>query len=464
MLDIFLVLIEKNLGVDGMFSQLLSQNEGKTLEFKQNAQSITPIVKTVVAFANTAGGIIIVGIEDKSKKIIGVENVLKTEEQLASTIADSIEPMLYPDIEIVSHGQRELLIIRVPYLIGPYYLKQKGIRNGTYIRFGSTNRLADAQTLASLLCIAKHTSFDETPCTHATIDDLDHAVIVKTLKPLYKTIQKEHYEALNLIVIDRKKYYPTYGALLLFSKNKQLFLPDSMIRCVCFSGVSRERILDQKDIISNLIDAIDEIIIFIERHTNLAAKIGKVKRQDIPQFPSIAVREAIINALVHADYSIKGASIQVAVFSNRIEITNPGALPFGQLLKSALSGFSKSRNHLLVRIFRELKLIERLGSGIPNILESYKDKMVPSPNFEEAGDQFRVTLYEITEPATPSETWEVMLMQVLKKGEQLGTKDIAKLWSVEVRTARMRLNKMLQKGLIQRKAKSKTDPKALYGM
>src|SRR3990167_9187819 len=97
-----------------------------------------------------------------------------------------------------------------------------------------------------------------------------------------------------------------------------------------------------------------------------------IKREDVPQFPEEAVREAVINAIVHADYSVSGSSIQVAIFSDRIEITNPGGLPFGQTLELALSGFSRMRNRMMGRIFRELNLIEKLGSGLLRITEAYK--------------------------------------------------------------------------------------------
>lgn len=445
-----------------MFPEILSQNEGKTLEFKENTKSIGKILKTVIAFANTAGGIIIIGVEDGTKKIIGVENILLEEERVASIIADSIEPMILPDIEILNYENNELLVINVPYLPGPHYHKKAGMHTGTFIRLGSTNRLADNETIATLLRVAKHVGFDELPCTEATQDDLDDNLITQSLTSAYNDLQKQSYSSLGLVTKYHQKNHPTYGGLLLFCKDRISFLPDSAIRCVCFSGRNREKIIDQKDITSHLILAVDEIIAFIDRHTNLAAKIGKIRREDIPQFPPHAVREAVINALVHADYALTGSSIQIAVFSDRIEITNPGCLPFGQTLASALSGISRMRNRMIGRIFRELKIIERLGSGIPRIFASYVNKLTQPPKFEEIDTHFRVTLYEVTEPAKPTETWELALIHALSGSNQLATKDIATLWKVTVRTARIRLKNMLNKGLIETTAISKTDPTAQY--
>jgi ATP-dependent DNA helicase RecG len=207
---------------------------------------------------------------------------------------------------------------------------------------------------------------------------------------------------------------------------------------------------------------VDECIAFINRHTNVGAKIGPVKREDVPQFPPQAVREIVINAIVHADYAMKGAAIQIAIFADRIEFTNPGGLPFGQTIESAMSGISRMRNRVIGRIFRELKLIERLGSGLPRILEIYKNKLGKMPILEEINNHFRATLFEITVPAKPTQEWELHLLKILSKEKSLNTKQIAALWKVTDRAARLRLKAMLERKLIKREAQSKNDPKAIY--
>lgn len=441
---------------------LLIAHEGKTLEFKENTKSSLNIIKSVVAFANTAGGTIVIGIADKTKEILGVEHILLEEERLANIISDSIAPLLIPDIEIVNHKNKELIVIHVPYLVGPYYLKKTGLEKGIYIRLGSTNRLADTETIAYLQRLGRQISFDEMPCVGANTNELDDNDILKTLRPILKNIDKKHYKSLGLTVLHHNKVYPTYGGILLFGIDRFEWFPDSVIRCVCFSGTTREHIIDQKDINNNLIAAVDDCIVFINRHTNMSAKIGAIKREDIPQFPPEAVREVVINAIVHADYAMKGVAIQIAIFSDRIEFTNPGGLPFGQTIESAMSGISRMRNRVVGRIFRELKLIERLGSGLPRIIEIYKNKLGRAPILEEINNHFRATLFEITAPAKPQQKWEIQLLKALSKGKSLSTKQIATLWNVTDRSARLRLKVMLEHGLIKREAESKNDPKATY--
>ncbi len=124
-----------------MIDQLLAENEGKTIEFKETARSLSGIMKTVVAFANSAGGIIVIGVKDKTKELVGLPQILSEEERLANAITDSILPLLTPDIEIQSSRGKELLIIRVSHGTGPYYLKSEGSERGVYVRFGSTNRV-----------------------------------------------------------------------------------------------------------------------------------------------------------------------------------------------------------------------------------------------------------------------------------------------------------------------------------
>jgi predicted HTH transcriptional regulator len=132
-------------------SQLITKPEGKTLEFKRDISSPRNILKTLVAFANTAGGRLIIGVEDDSKAVLGVENPLDEEERLCSLIADNIEPRLVPNVEMVSFEDKTLLIVEVyPSGSRPHWLKKEGAEEGVYVRLGSTNRKADRELIAEL--------------------------------------------------------------------------------------------------------------------------------------------------------------------------------------------------------------------------------------------------------------------------------------------------------------------------
>lgn len=182
-----------------MIELLLAQDEGKTLEFKECAKSLQPIVKSIVAFANTAGGTIVIGIKDKVKEVIGVSNVLLEEERLANVIAESIEPLLIPDIQIQSFRNKELIVIRVPHLAGPYYIKSARIERGVYVRLGSTNRIADSETILSLQLLAKNISFDELPCVGASISDINEPLIKEDLSSKLGGITHRQYSSLGIV-------------------------------------------------------------------------------------------------------------------------------------------------------------------------------------------------------------------------------------------------------------------------
>jgi ATP-dependent DNA helicase RecG len=445
-----------------MLETLISQNEGKTLEFKENTKSLASIIKAVVAFANTSGGNIVIGVEDKDKKIVGVENPLLEEERLASAIADSVEPLIIPDIQIMSIRTKELLIIQVPHMAGPFYLKSVGIERGTYVRLGSTNRVADSETILSLQMLSKNILFDELPCLGARADDLDHEIIATWMAPKFTKFAKKNYESLGIVTGRNNKSVPTNGAVLLFAKNRFKWFPDSTILCVCFANETHEDIIDQQEIKLPLIKAHEEVLAFIKRNTRVAAKIHDGVREDIPQYPAKAVREALINSIVHADYSIKGATIQVAIFADRIEITNPGALTYGQTMELALSGISRMRNRMMGRIFREVSLIEKLGTGLKRIISVYDRIKAKPPMFQELNTHFRVTLYTTDLINTKIEDWQQILLSELSTRKELSPTEISKIWGVSTRTVRTRLNKMVESGGIIRVATAVKDPHAKF--
>jgi len=193
-----------------------------------------------------------------------------------------------------------------------------------------------------------------------------------------------------------------------------------------------------------------------------ALEIGRVRRREIPEYPPAAVREAIINAIVHADYSIGGMSITVAVFDDRIEISNPGLLPFGLTMEAALAGTSKLRNRVIGRVFRELKLIEQWGSGMGRMMAACAEAGLRPPHFEEIGTSFRVTLYgrKVTTPAVPE--WQEELLQYLTEKKVISTRDAAQIWKISDRAARTRLRKLVSQGILAEIGTGPKDPKKVY--
>ena len=150
-----------------------------------------------------------------------------------------------------------------------------------------------------------------------------------------------------------------------------------------FHGVDKSRIVDGTEIRAHLIRAVEEAIAFVEKHALHGADIGAVRRRERWSIPPIAVREAVVNAVVHADYAQRGAPIRLAIFDDRLEVENPGLLPFGLTLEDLPRGISRLRNRVIGRTFHALGLIEQWGSGIQRMTAACRDAGLAPPTLEE---------------------------------------------------------------------------------
>jgi Putative DNA-binding domain len=167
--------------------EVLQRPEGKTLEYKRDLSSPDGLLKTLVAFANTAGGVLAIGVEDGTRRVIGVPDVLAAEERLASIIADSVRPRLVPDIEIVPWRRLQVLVLQVyPSAARPHYLERLGPDTGVFVRLGSTNRRADAAQIEEMRRFGQLGSFDEQPIPELNSEALDFRAASELFAPVRK--------------------------------------------------------------------------------------------------------------------------------------------------------------------------------------------------------------------------------------------------------------------------------------
>src|SRR3990170_1292760 len=383
---------------------LITHTEGKTLEFKRDISSLKPIMKTLIAFANTAGGVLIIG-RDANGQLVGIRDVLKAEEQLSNAIADSIRPALMPEIEIVSLEGKAFLVVRVPHWRGPFYLKAEGAERGVYVRLGSTNRMAGPEILAEMQRSLSGVSFDITPCVDLTEHDLDMIKARRIFKSAGLRLDKSKLESIGILVPFAGKLIPSIGGIILFGNKKarSRICTDARVSCARFRGIDKSEFLDRLDIEGTVLDALTEAPTFIRRNTRLAAKIKTMVRRDIPEYPELAVREILANAVAHADYSLSGMRIMVAVFDDRMEIQNPGMLPFGMTLDDMKAGVSKVRNRVIVRVLGALGLVEEWGSGYKRVIEACRAGGYQEPEWLELGSALRIVFH--SHPDAVKGTW-----------------------------------------------------------
>jgi ATP-dependent DNA helicase RecG len=450
---------------------LLTLPESKTLEFKRDVSSLGPILKTIVAFANTAGGTLVIG-KASDGKVVGVEKVFAAEESLASAIADSIFPRIMPEIEMITVDKKDLLVVRVSYWRGPFYIKKEGMPNGVYIRLGSTSRPAGPEILTELQRSVSVPAFDYQPIHELSKSALDLDFVKECFQGVGKEINEENLRSLGIVTKVAGRAVPTVGGLVLFGKKdeRMQFMPDAEVRCARFLGTSKASILDHMDIEGTVIHAIEEVPKFIARNTRVTAEFGSMQRRDIPEYPKEAVREALINAFAHADYSVKGSHIQVAIFNDRLEIQNPGMLPFGFTLEDLKSGVSRIRNRVIAQTFHALKFMEKWGSGYKRIMDACRAGGYPEPKWEEIGMNLRVTFYPHSQSILPGEfiaedrarealsEREMAILAIFKKPRRLPFREIFKRLSFRIseRTLRYDLAQLKAKGAIISQGKGRS--------
>ena len=370
---------------------LISKPEGKTLEFKRDLSSPKPLMKTLVAFANSAGGMLVLGVTD-DRQVIGVDQPLDEEERLCNLIADSISPRLVPNVEMVTFRDKTLLVIEVyPSGQRPHWLKAEGPDNGVYVRLGSSNRQADRELIAELRRSVEGTGFDEMVMPDLSVDDLD----IPAAQLLFggsRVLDEKSLITLKLLRQYQGRLVPTKGAVLLFGKERLMHFPDAWIQCGRFFGTEKIDIFDHIEIDQPLPKAVDEVMLFLKKHAFRGADLSEIRRKDVWSIPIGILREVIINALVHADYSQRGAPVRVVFLDDRIEIENPGLLLPGLTIEDMKQGTSRIRNTVIARVFREMNLIEQWGTGVRRIFKDAEEQGLPEPQIVETGMRVRFTI------------------------------------------------------------------------
>ncbi len=441
---------------------LLRRPEGKTLEFKRDLSSPEGVLKTVVAFANTAGGVVVIGVQDKTRHVVGIPKPREIEERVANLISDSIAPRLVPDLQLLSWRNRSVVAVEVfPSPIRPYHVVQEGEARGTYVRVGSTNRRADAALIQELRRVAQGQCFDEQPMPELNSEAIDFRAASESLATS-RRLERRDLLSLGLVARYQGRLVPTVGGVLLFGQERLRLFPDAWIQAGWFGGTDRARILDQAQLVGHPHVAIEQAVTFVREHMRRAAEIGPLRRKDVWDLPPEAVRETIVNAVVHSDYSQQGAPIRVALYDDRLEVENPGLLPLGLTVDDITRGVSKLRNRVIGRVFHELNLIEQWGSGIPRMMHACRDAGLPEPAFEEIAFRFRVTLFSVRASRPAFDELDQRILDLLRDGEGWGTAQLAQAAEISTRAMRSRLARLAELGIVGVVGSGPRDPRRRY--
>lgn len=441
---------------------LLKRPESKTLEFKRDFSSSEGALRSIIAFANTAGGTLLIGVEDGSRHVRGIKDPLDLEARLANAISDNIVPRLVPQLEIMPWRRTHVVAVQVyPSSTRPHYLQSGGPEDGVYVRMGASNRRADRELIDEMRRFGRGESYDEQGMPDLSSEAIDFRAASEFFASIRK-LKAADLETLCLITNHQGRNVPTVGGVLLFGKPRNKYFPDAWLQGGRFRGLDRRHIEDSVEIKSYPIASVEEAIEFIQKHALRRAEIGNVRRKDRWNLPPVATREAVVNAVVHTNYAQHGAPIRIAIFDDRLEIENPGPLPFGLTLDDLPHGISKLRNRVIGRVFQELGLIEQWGSGIQRIIAACHDAGLPPPKFEEIGLRFRATIYTQSVRAPNVNETDRVILNALAHSDGLSTQEVAVAVKRSTRTARHRLLQLIAQGIVVEVGTSPQDPKRRY--
>lgn len=399
--------------------------EGKNIEFKREIpKRHEKLLKDVIAFSNSTGGKIFIGIEDKTNEVIGIgeKNPFRLADDISNMIFDSCTPIIDPEITIQTLEGRTVVVVEVfPGRMRPYYLKSFGKEQSSYIRINGTSRPADDRKLKELELEGQKISYDTLPEIDMEYSEREAKILCNAMEKVTYDVQTtcvtraiqetsldseqntEKTEIINKMTIEKledlgllcrigKELQPTH-AFRLMTKNKIRY---AKIQCALFKGTERDIFIDKREFDGPLYIQLEDAYRFVLKHINLGAKIEGLHRKEAYELPVRTIRELITNAIVHRSY-LDESCIQVCVYDDRIEVTSPGMLYGGLDMQSAKSGKSKCRNTAIAESFRYMGLIEAWGTGIPRMIKECREYGLREPMFEELGDSIRVTIFRENE-------------------------------------------------------------------
>ena len=452
-----------------MTKEDILKGESKNIEYKiLLPEKSDKYLKSVVAFANTSGGKIIIGIDDKEKKVVGVDekSVFQIMDQIANAVSDSCEPQIIPDITFQTINGKCVVIVEIyPGANRPYYIKSIGKEHGTYIRVAGTSRPADAVKIRELEMEGTNVSWDELVCIGYKIEDEAVQKLCSDITEYMRNAMSTEEERKNVQEVTREQLLNwkvlkksegeilATNAFVLLTSNYFRF---SKIQCALFKGNDRDIFIDKKEYCGPLYEQIEAAYQFVLRHINLGAEIEGLVRKDVYELPIGAIREMIINAVCHRNF-MDNSCVQVAIYDNRVEVTSPGMLFGGLTLEEAMNGRSKIRNRAVAEIFSRMELIEEWGTGIRRILKRAEEYELPTPEFMEIGDTFRVNLYKKADKkADKNVERQQAIIQYVKEAGSVSNKEAREILGLAESTTKRILKEMVQDGMLSESGQRKT--------
>ena len=427
--------------------------ESGTVELKR--KYVDDIKKTVIAFANGDGGTVYIGVEDDGA-VTGVEDPDGTMLQAANALRDAIRPdvTLFVACNAEELEGKTIVTLRVQRgTARPYYLAGKGIRpEGVFVRFGASTVPA---TEAAILDMIRETSGDCYEASRSLNQQLTFQKAGEYFQKQGLAFGEQQKRTLGLIGSDG-----TYTNLALLLSEQCIHT----LKLAVFQGGRKTVFRDRAELTGSLLNQLDEAFAYIDRFNNTHADYRGLERVDVRDYPVQAIREALLNAIIHRDYSFRAPTL-ISIFDDRIEFVSVGGLVRGLTKADILLGVSAPRNERLANVFYRLRLIEAYGTGMPKIQECYREQPV-QPVIEIADHAFKVTLPNLNygREAQAAETRrtsglterEATVLALLEERGSITRREVEKALGVSQATAILALREMTRKGLLRKTGGGRT--------
>ena len=458
----------------------LFSGESINIEYKvEMPKKSEKYMKTVVAFANGRGGRIVFGVDDKTLNIVGMnpDTIFQTMDSITNAISDSCEPKIYPDVTLQSIDDKTIIVVEIhPGPMRPYYIKNKGLVDGTYVRVAGTSRHAEGYMLKELILEGQNRYFDNEPCEYLEINEDDIKDLCDKMKKIaieniwndeekaaIRDVTKNILITWGILKEDNGKIIPTNAYALLTGKMQI----QPTIQCAVFKGKTRAYFVDRREFSGPIQDQVQLAFQYVLEKINMGMQIKGIYRQDVYELPINSVRELIANAVAHRNY-LEPGNIQVAIFDDRLEVTSPGMLLNTVSIKKMIEGYSRLRNPAVANAFAYMKIIEKWGTGIPRILRECKEYGLKKPELIDFDGDFRVNMYRREEKSKTTQTTtqtttqittqttikltknDHEILQVIQNNPALSQKEIAMELGWTVDRVKYYLNKMKKQEAIRR--------------
>jgi len=372
-------------------AELIAQGENNAVEFKSAQVRAESIAKEMVAFSNTQGGVLLIGVEDNGD-VTGMGEREGVGEWLANIARENVLPPIDPKIEIIDFQGKSIVKIEIEKGKDKPYQTNK---HQFLIRVGSTNRTATQAELMRLFQQSGVFHYDRLGVDGTSIKDLNFSKIDNYFDRYQVDFSHEDDPQrilINTEILDDEGL-TTIAGLLVFGLNPQRYLTDACISFAHFSGTTISDELIDKQVVNGTLDfQIDTTLAVIKNNLKQSSTIQGAKRLDTEfQYPDKVFRELLVNACVHRNYAISGSRIRIFMFDDRIEFISPGRLPNTITIEKLKSGVSYASNPVIVKFMENLRYIDKLGRGLPMVyMAAVKNNKYVI--FEEIGEEFKVTL------------------------------------------------------------------------